>query len=77
MKHLKPDIIPDFAERLRRERCAAGLTQAVAAELCGIERRTWARYEAGERLPTVDTLFYMADVLMVSTDALLGRKEWC
>lgn len=37
------------ADDVRKARDAAGLTLGAAAEIVGVELRSWQRYESGER----------------------------
>ena len=40
-----------FGERLKEERKRLGLSQASAADLCGIRREMWGKYERGQAEP--------------------------
>ena len=46
--------------RLREARCASGCTQAQVAALVEVSLRSLVRYEAGERLPNIETLMRLA-----------------
>jgi transcriptional regulator with XRE-family HTH domain len=65
----------DFRENIRRIRVKKKLTQRQAAELLGISMRAYQHYEAGTREPNMETLRKMTEVLDVSADDLIGRKE--
>ncbi|WP_148716665.1 helix-turn-helix domain-containing protein [Chitinolyticbacter meiyuanensis] len=58
-------------QRIRDERLRLGLNQEAFAEACGIARRTFANYEAGEQSPNAVCLKQWAaigvDVLYVVT----------
>jgi transcriptional regulator with XRE-family HTH domain len=45
-----------FHARLKEERKRLGLTQAQAAEQCGVKRETWSRYETGALTPGMEVL---------------------
>ena len=64
-----------FGERLKRERERLGLSQQNAAELCGVRREMWGKYERDTAEPGARVLerfsTHGADVLYVLT----GRKE--
>ncbi|TDK65999.1 helix-turn-helix transcriptional regulator [Sapientia aquatica] len=45
-----------FANCLKEERKRLGLTQANAAELVGVNRETWGRYESGKIMPGTEVL---------------------
>lgn len=61
-----------IAERMRGARQALGLTQAEAAERCGLAPEAYGRLERGLALPRADTLVALAQALEVSSDHLLG-----
>ena len=46
------------------------------AELCGLSGNMIGMYERGEKAPSVDALVRLADYFGVSTDYLLGRKNF-
>lgn len=64
---------------LRALRQAAGLTQPAAGVLCGVDRVTVARWEAGERVPSAaQWAIYRARVALLAGDkatalAVLGE----
>jgi len=43
-----------YATQLRKAREKAGLTVEQAAKAAGVSPRTWAHWEAGNRLPTAE-----------------------
>ena len=61
-----------FAQNLRKYRKICGMTQkALAKEL---HYSHTANYESGRNEPSLSDLCRLADILGVSTDALLGRE---
>ncbi len=64
-----------FPERLRRLREKVGRKQYAVAECCGLSRRTYRRYESGEKEPSVESLEAIADYFEVSMDYLRGRTD--
>lgn len=63
-----PDpTFPALLARLRRER---GFTQHSLAAAAGVSRSTLARLEAGDFVPSWDTVQALATALDVPTDAL-------
>ena len=56
---------------LRRDR---SLTQAAVAEAIGVDRVRYARWETGERKPSVDAISNLAAFFNTSIEALLGTK---
>jgi transcriptional regulator with XRE-family HTH domain len=65
----------EFAQRLRETRSARGLTQTRLAELLEVSPRVYNRWERGAAIPRLDTLVKVAEILEVSLDELVGRKE--
>lgn len=65
-----------FAARLLEARKARAMTQARLAELLGVDRRVYNRWERGAALPQLDTVVRMAQVLQVSVDALVGLEPF-
>ncbi|MCX7067309.1 MAG: helix-turn-helix domain-containing protein [Methylococcales bacterium] len=47
-------------ERLKNARKELGLNQAQVAEICGVSRETWSRYESGKLSPGMEVLAAMA-----------------
>jgi len=58
---------------LRAARWARGITQEELSKVLGIDRSTFARYEAGDRPIPATTLLECAMHLNLSVDALLGH----
>ena len=63
----------DFSERLKNERKKAGLSQKELAEKLGLNCRTYASYERGERDISTSLLINICKTLKVSADMLLGN----
>jgi transcriptional regulator with XRE-family HTH domain len=57
---------------LRRDR---SLTQAAVAEAVGVDRVTYARWETGERKPSVDAISNLAAFFNTSIEGLLGIQK--
>lgn len=64
-----------FPRRLQRLREKQRISRMVLAELCGLSKNAVARYERGERQPTIDAVCALAEHFQVSVDYLLGRDE--
>lgn len=65
-----------FNERLNSIRKSKGFTaQYMADNLC-INIRSYRAYESSDRMPNLDTLTKIADILDVSTDYLLCRDDF-
>lgn len=65
------DIMESFPKRLRRLRRRSGKSFRVTAELCGVSASTFLRYERGERRPTVEALYNIAEHFGVSMEDLI------
>lgn len=62
-----------FSENLLALRKRRNLSQEDAAKGCGIGYRSYRRYEAGEREPTLTALLAMAAFYGVTLDELAGQ----
>lgn len=65
-----------FSEKLRSLRKDRGNTQQEIAQILGIDRTTYNKYETGKSEPDYDILGKLADFFGVSTDYLIGRSEF-
>ena len=65
-----------FQDRLRETRLMCQFTQRQMAEKLGISQPSYIRYENGTSEPTMENLVKIADILDVSIDYMLGRKEF-
>ena len=65
----------EFAERLKSLRLQAKLTQIEVAEKVGVSQPQYARWEAGKRKPTSETLQKFADFFGVTMDYLSGKDD--
>ena len=64
-----------FAQRLLALRKEQGLSQQDAAELSGVQYRSYRRYEQGEREPQASVIVALAKFYGVTTDYLLGLSD--
>ena len=62
-------------KNLKRLREANNLTQQQMADIFGIQRPTYSRYENGERQPDFDLLIEISKHFNVSVDYLLGNTD--
>lgn len=60
-----------YLEQLKALRRKRGLSQAQLAELIGVEQPTVQRWESGKRMPDLDSLQTLAQVLGVTPGSLL------
>lgn len=61
--------------RIRDLREDNSLTQKEVAEKCYISKKTYERYENGERIPPIDFIIRCADLYGVSIDYLCKRTD--
>lgn len=66
----------DFPARLREMRERKRLSRRVLSELCGLSKNSIARYERGERVPSLADAEALADFFEVSLDCLCGREKY-
>ena len=64
-----------FFENLKEARINAGLSQKEVAEQLGVAKSSYSLYESGAREPDVTKIKKLAQILGVSSDALLGIPE--
>ena len=67
--------ITNFGKRLKEIRQSKGLTQVQLSNISGISRRAIAHYETEAINPPVNNVNILSDVLNISVDELLGKKE--
>lgn len=60
----------EFSARLRELRERRGMTRKTLAECCGLSKNTIARYERGERMPTLEAAAEIADFFGMTIDQL-------
>ena len=60
-----------LGERLKKERVKMGATQNQIADLLGIERSRYAKYECGASDPPTDILYKISLVYRVTADELI------
>lgn len=62
----------NLGQRIRAARESADFTQEALAEAIGVSRTAVARWENGDTEPKLQNFICLAELLHVSTDALLG-----
>lgn len=65
-----------FGQRLREMRMLRHYTQQQLADTLNIALRSYQKYEQGEREPSFAMLIYIANILDVSIDYLMGRDDF-
>ena len=66
----------EFPQRLQKLRERRRMSRKALGELCGLSKNVIARYERGEREPSVGTLIELADYFEVPVDYLVGRQNF-
>ncbi|WP_455168029.1 helix-turn-helix domain-containing protein [Streptococcus sp.] len=64
-----------FSERLKQLRLEKGLTQKEVADLVNVNRVTYTNWEKGNREPSFEKLFLLAEYLGTNIDYLLGKSD--
>ena len=65
-----------FIERLKELRKEKGLSQAQLAAETGLTQSSIAYWETGKRNPTAQAVIILARYFGVTTDYLLGEKDY-
>jgi transcriptional regulator with XRE-family HTH domain len=60
LQEVKVNFSSLSSSRIKQERTRLGLNQASAADLCGVSREIWGRYERGVSVPGGEVLFAFA-----------------
>ena len=66
----------EFPKRLQQLRERRRISRRVLSELCGLSKNMIARYERGEQEPAIRAVMILAEYFRVSTDYLLGMKDY-
>lgn len=70
MNSLYKNIVSD---RLKSLRMHHNLTQQEVADKINVERSTYAYYESGKTVPSIDTLLTLSEVYDVPIDYFVGK----
>lgn len=65
-----------IGKKIKVLRIERGYSQRELGRVLGFCNQTVSFWESGQREPDLDTLVLLADFFEVSTDFLLGRKEY-
>lgn len=68
-------VMGGFPRRLRTLRERRRVSRRVLSELCGLSKNMIARYERGERIPSLADAAVLADFFDVTLDDLWGRAK--
>lgn len=71
----RTEVDEGLAERIKRRRLAAGLTQGQMADRLGISRVSVTNWESGRGRPDIDRLSVIGELLSVNTDWLLAGGD--
>lgn len=72
MARSRPEAFGIALKELREER---GLSQEAAALACGIDRSYFGKLERADKVPTMTTIWKIADALETRPSELLARTE--
>ena len=73
--HWKVGKIMDLGISLKQLRIERGLNQIDIANMLGVERSTYGKYETGDSSPDYDKLIQLSNFYQVSIDFLLGKTD--
>ena len=62
-------------ENLKKLRAVKGLSQETVAEIAGVSRQAYAKWESGESVPDVEKAQILAKFYDVTVDSLLSRAQ--
>lgn len=65
-----------FSKRIKELRAEYKLNQWKLAELCNVQQSCVSKWEREETLPDIETLIVIAEAFNVSTNYLLGLKDY-
>ncbi len=65
-----------FAERLKEVRKEKGLSQTQLAKATGLSQPAIAKWENGERNPTIYNIYTLCVYLKVTSDFLIGLTDY-
>ena len=65
-----------FNERIKELRLEKKLNQNQLAQLCKVKQSCVSKWERGETLPDAEMIIFIADLFNVSSDYLLGIKDY-
>ncbi|MBO5925319.1 MAG: helix-turn-helix transcriptional regulator [Clostridia bacterium] len=65
-----------FAQRIKELRIENRLNQDAFAQKCNVKQSCVSKWERGETLPDIEMLISISEIFNVSSDYLLGIKEY-
>ncbi len=65
-----------IGQQIKRRREELGYSQTDLARIIGKSPAAISQFESGHRFPSTQVLTKLADALRVTTEYLLGKKEW-
>ena len=74
-RRVNSEILAEMAARIRMGRELRGWSQQQLADRIGSSESTVSKYEAGDRLPSLDMLLALADALGTTAGRLLAKPE--
>lgn len=72
---VKKNLAIGYTQRLQEMRVQNMMTPKQTAEIIGIKKQQYLRYERGQEDIPIDTVFQLAKMYGVSTDYLLGKTN--
>lgn len=67
--------MPNFGEKLKRIRTAAGMSQQELADKAGVSQDAISKWEMGTREPLISAVKKLCDALNVTCDVFFAKEE--
>ncbi len=74
---MKRDLKPAFAMTLKNLRIKSGLSQQALADYCDLERVYISKLERGLSMPSIETIFKIAEVLNIRPADFVQQLDEC
>ncbi|MBQ3235236.1 MAG: helix-turn-helix transcriptional regulator [Clostridia bacterium] len=65
-----------LSQRIKELRIENGYNQSELANLCKVKQSCVSKWERGETLPDVEMIIVLSELFSVSTDYLIGIKDF-
>lgn len=66
----------ELSGNIRSARQATGMTQAELAQKVGVTDSCISQYETSKRMPNLETMSILSDILNTSLDDLIPKSHW-
>lgn len=66
----------ELSSNIRSARQATGMTQVDLAQKIGVTDSCISQYETSKRMPNLETMSMLSDILNISLDDLIPKSHW-